>query len=769
MRARAAVLSLSYAFLLRWIWSAQTLQKASAVCTCKNLTICEQSCNATEEIHDFICFGQRIAPDIVDYKCIWNLKPYSTYKLYTQQSCKQREMENQSMISKSFALTKLNMTAYAIAVSEDRKRCTIAKFTGFPSQMIRCDPPNENNVRFKRNQGYLSVTAEWGDKSVKQYYVKYREQNSTLWKQVQSQNTRDCIVGNLTSYMSYEMHIQCVVTTECPQCPLSEVISVPQEFVDAPTIKEINEKPFKTGQRIVIMEWQYVHSEAVENYNVTISKASGELAGVSSYILKTPTMKLILCYSAYIISINAFNRAGLSPPVYRFIEAKENQSALDETFNVNVKSNNSFRLSWNKKLSREYACYSVEWWGSGEKISYESFFVKKPYHDIKTKNVTFQPYKRYHFFLHARPDKDTCNLKNINDSEQTYGRAHAYLLEGIPLTAPGNVSVSNVTQSSFVLTWSPVAEEDLCGFLQGYIIYYGDALGNIKKNITVDPHMNSYKLINLQSRNEYHVQLSAYTAAGQGKRSALTYIKTNPDAIAIGGMLAGVVVGIIALLLAVHVCCRLLHRSKNLLWPSIPNPCNSNAVQKIEGGQELEMFEPLYRQNLEETEEHVSVVEVKKDACCSSKLAFISQDCKKATLTPVTVAEDTLTPQSPTHLSTTDSVSAEAILTDSNKNDSALVPPINTSDSSEDSTANTMVDTSNTRAIDCVPTTVAKPAVVFVSDYTTMELFQQISKAGDQDPPSQTGNSDTVPSNSGQDYIRQALSFAENSQHERCF
>ncbi|KAL6463686.1 hypothetical protein MHYP_G00280770 [Metynnis hypsauchen] len=764
MRARAAVLSLSYGFLLGSVWSAQPLQKASAVCPCKNLINCSKSCNTTEEIHDFICFGERILPDTVDYKCVWNLTmPYSTYNLYTiQRRCKQIELENQSLISKPFTLLKTNMTAYAIAVSEDQKRCTTAKFTGIPLQMIRCDPPNENNVRFKRRQGYLSVTAEWRDKSVKQYYVKYWEQNSTLWKKVQSKNSRDCIVGNLTSYMSYEMQIQCVVTTECPQCPLSEVIHIPQEFVDAPTIKEINEKPFKTGQRIVIVKWQYVHNEAVENYNVTIWKASGELAEVSSYILKTQTMKMILCYSAYLISISAFNRAGSSPPAYGVIEAKKNQSDLNETFNVSLKSNSSFRLSWNKKLSQEYACYSVEWWGSGEKISYESFFVKKPYHNVRTKNVTFQPYKRYHFFLHARPDKDTCNLKNINDSEQTYGRACVYLLEGTPLTAPGNVSVSNVTQSSFVLTWSLVAEEDLRGFLQGYIIYYGDALGNIKKNITVGPHMNSYKLINLQSRNEHHVQLSAFTAAGEGKRSALTYVKTNQDAVAIGGMLAGVVVGIIALLLAVHFCCRLLHRSKNLLWPSIPNPCNSNAVQKIEGGQELELFEPLYRQNLEETEDHVSVVEFKKYACCSSKLTLISQDCKKATLTPVTMAEDTLTPQSPTLLSTTNSVSAEAILTDSNKNDSALVPPIDTSDNREDSTVNTTVDASNTRAVDCVSTTVAKPAVVFVSDYTTMELFQQISKAGVPDSSSQTGDSDTVPSNSGQDYIRQGLSFEEN-------
>ena len=79
---------------------------------------------------------------------------------------------------------------------------------------------------------------------------------------------------------------------------------------------------------IVASCFQYVHSEAVEDYNVNIWKASGELAGVSSYILKTQTMRLILCYTAYTISINAFNRAGSSPPAYKDIEAKENESGM---------------------------------------------------------------------------------------------------------------------------------------------------------------------------------------------------------------------------------------------------------------------------------------------------------------------------------------------------------------------------------------------------------------------------------------------------------
>ncbi|XP_072549102.1 interleukin-6 receptor subunit beta isoform X2 [Salminus brasiliensis] len=763
MRARAAVLRLSYGVLLGWIW---TLPEASAVfdCRCKNLDICQQQCNSTKEFSAFYCFGRRTT-QILDYRCTWSLrKQYSSYNLhiFTQHSgrkpCNQRQLENQSMKTKPFVIESANMTAYAFAVSEDQKNCIFAKFTGSLLKMIHCGPPDKSNVIFTRRHGNLSVTAEWHDNSVKHFYLKYREQNSTLWKEVKSQNSKDCILGNLNSSLSYEIQIQCVVTTDCPQCPLSEVISIPQEFVDTPTITKIILEPFQTGQRKVIVVWQYVHSEAVEGYNITVWKPSGELAGVSSYILRSPTITLILCYSAYNINISAFNRAGASPPAYGVVEVQEDLHAWHGQFNVDVKSPESFNLSWYKNVSLKYACYSVEWWATGEKTSYKSFFKKKEQHDVTTQNGTFKPYKKYHFFLHARPDKDTCNLKNMNNSEWTYGRAQAYLLEGTPHAAPGNLSISNITQSSCVLTWLPVAEEDLRGFLRGYIIYYVDTLDTSEKNITVDPHVNSYELKNLQSRRMYHVQLSAYTAAGEGRRSDFMTLKTNPDAVAIGGMLAAVIVGIVVLLLAVHLCCRLLQRSKNLLWPSIPNPCNSNAVQKIEGGHEL-MMEPLYKQNLEETEEHVTVVEVKKDACCSR--ALISQDYVEDTLIPVAAAaEDNGT-------SLTNSISADAFSIDSEEKDSAPVPPVDT-DSTENRD-NSMADSSNAIATDCVSTAAAKPAMVFVSDYTTMELFQQIAKAGLQDPSSQAGSSETAPSNPGQDYIRQALTYAEDMQHERCF
>ncbi|XP_026881168.2 interleukin-31 receptor subunit alpha isoform X2 [Electrophorus electricus] len=721
--------------------------------------------------------------------------------------------------SDSFSLRpKRNVTIYAIAESDDHKRCIITKFSSSPELMIHCEPPK--NVHFQRSSGQMRVTAEWDNKvsHLERYSLKYKETNTTKWKVVQLQNSKDYVVWNLTSSVSYEMQLQCL-TRECPHCPPGEVIRVPQELLGTPDIKEVPGQShfIHSGQRIVIITWEYVDREAVESYNVTIQKASGEPAVISSYFLQSPTVTLVLCYSAYNISISAFNKAGSSPAAHVLVDDMEDKSDWGVAFNVTMNSNDSFNLSWNSSLSEKYHCYLVEWWEMGEKPKYMSFYQKKSYHEVRTENALFQPYKRYHFLLHVRPYKDTCNLKDANNSEHTYGRTQAYLLEGTPSAAPGNVSIYNITHSSFVITWNPVSEVDLRGFLQGYIIRYINVPDQSGKHVTVEPSVSSYKLLNLKSRTMYSVQLSAYTAAGEGLSNEPLHIDTKPlDSMSMDGMLAGVIGGIITLLLAVHFCCRFLQRSKNWLWPSVPNPCKSNAVQKIDGGQELEMLEPLHWQNLEGTETSVCVVEgteaslcvadrteaslcvadrteaslcvadrteaslcvadrteaslcvadrteaslcvVEFKECPATCPSLTPRDFLKATLIPVIVTEstdDTLIgePTEPHAASTiTDSTANEVFPIDGNTEGSALTPPTDA--------INTM-NTSNTRGTDDVLT--VKPNVPIVSDYTTMELFQQISRIAVQSTVNKIGCSETAPSNP-EDYMHQALTYTEDLQ-----
>ncbi|XP_059402276.1 protein sidekick-1-like isoform X2 [Carassius carassius] len=628
--------------------------------------------------------------------------------------------------------------------------------------MTMCGP--HSKITYKRSSGNLTVLVEWGNESkhIKSFLVKYREFNTTRWKEQQSIDNKKGVLLNLTPSLPYELQTQCVSNKECVHCPLSEVIIVPPELTDAPSIQletqDHHNLSISPGQRKVVVKWEYANSEAVANYSVTVRKVSGEPSNRDSFSTEDSSLTLVLSYSAYNISIRALNSAGSSPVSSIAMEQMDEWRDLFGPFTVNITSNNSFSLSWSSSDSS--VCYSVEWWAKGQIPAFRPFYVKQINKEktVKTESI-FRPYTRYYFFLHVRPYIDTCNMKNVNGSETTGGTAQTYFIEGSPISAPGNVSTLNITQHSSVITWSPVSEEDLRGFLLGYYIYLTE--DNNETSFKVDPSVNSYELQNLESNSVYRVQLSAFTAVGEGKRSDSTHFVTNrPDFTALNSIIAAVVVGIIILLLAVHFSFRLLHRAKKLLWPSIPNPENSNAVQKIEIAYELGILEPLIRQRLEESEgcdsSTVCVIGSKREASPLSSpptTLLLSEDEDSPS-----IPEEIASPDIPTQVPTREPAIKETFPTDLNKTVSILSTSLNEEVTSFES-KDPGETASNPTVSDFIPA--SQPAVVFMSDYTTMEIFQQVTMTGIQGPSIQAVKPELAAVHTGQDYIRQSYCLQE--------
>ncbi|XP_067264454.1 interleukin-12 receptor subunit beta-2 isoform X1 [Chanodichthys erythropterus] len=764
--------SATFYFTLGFIYLCTT-EASTGSCDCQNVNLLKDKCNNTEGVYDLTCFMKHTKSDGV-YICEWkNEGNISTlYALQRKCRCVTVHKKNATAwISDTFDAIGGKLIAYVIANTEDQSRCSYKYFSGNSSQMTRCGPPSKQNVTFKRSSGHLSVEVDWGDERtyIEKFSVKYREFSATMWKEQVSKNNREFIIWNVTS-LSYELQIHCVHNAKCAQCPLSEVIVVPQELTDAPSVKweiqdDILNHLISAGQRKVVVMWEYANSEAVADYNVTVRKVSGEPINQNSFNIKDTSLNLILSHSAYSISVKALNSAGSSPISSIAIEKMDEWRDSFGMLSVNITRNNSFSLSWSSSVSS--VCYSVEWWAKGQIPAFRPFYEKRAHREITdiTESI-FQPYTRYYFFLHTRPDADTCNMKNVNNSEMTYGTAQAYLSEGSPISAPGNVSILNITQHSSVITWSPVSEEDLQGFLLGYYIYYTEDNNEIP--LEVDPSINRFELLNLESNRAYRVQLSAFTAAGEGQRSDFKHFETNPpEFMALSSIIAAVIVGIIILLLAVHLSCRLLHRAKKLMWPSIPNPENSNAVQKIEIAYELGILEPLNRQRLEESEgcdsSTVCVVESKREATPISSPP-ISQTSVKPTILLLSEDEDILdeiTPlDTPIQLPTRESVSTEAFPMDFIKTDLTLSTSVNNDITSLESKDPGLTISNMTRS-DFIQA--SQPAVVFMSDYTTMEIFQQVTMTGIQSPSIQTVNQEFVPVHPEKDYIRQSC-FARNRQ-----
>ncbi|KAJ7988501.1 hypothetical protein DPEC_G00324210 [Dallia pectoralis] len=593
---------------------------------------------------------------------------------------------------------------------------------------VRCGPPL--SVHFNRHSGQLDIQVFWGkeEKVIDSYSLRYKELNRSSWVEspVKSHNRSTLILGNLNSSMTYEVQLQVLANQKCTQCPWSKIFLVQPELTEKPIIQKVKDTPKPKGMRLVIIKWKFAASELSEGYSVTVWR-SGETT-TQTFKTRSPKLRLTLSHSSYHLEIKAVSRVGTSPAALWTIHSRYDKD-LNGKLNVTFNGNMSFTVSWVNGLIQNYSCFSVEWAGSKGKAAHKSFYQDEHNNKVIDVDEPLQLYRRYIFTLHTRPDKDTCNLKSINNSESTYGNIQAYFKEGTPLSAPGNIS-SNVTHSSIVLEWSSVPEEDIRGFLLGYVLYYRETpLGgtDTETNVTIDAASTSYELVDLNSSTLYQVQLSAFTGAGMGVRSSPAYFETKPKAsLFVSGVVAGVVTGVPVLFLLAHLCSKLFERAKKLLWPSIPNPDNSNAIQRLDAVYELKLLDPMNRQKWEEEEgdsRSLRIIDRKEEMSSMSNVYGDSdlclhvntdQDETQGSATSTTDSAKSSSIDLQTSMSVCQTDTATATATESKA-------PRSTSDTLSHTSTDmnqTVSVSNNTVAHEC-------PPLAFLSDYTTMEHFQQ--------------------------------------------
>ncbi|XP_041816671.1 leukemia inhibitory factor receptor [Chelmon rostratus] len=615
---RSSCVSHSHVFILGLILAYDTsfyVQAFPVKCESTDISLKYQHCGIHPDgVHDLDCFGKY---NSFKNTCVWkpgNHASEKTYTLIIQQQiiylpwsknyC-QAYMNITDVSARITIYTKFNMTAEVLE-SVGSTNCTKAVFRGSPKSLLRCGPPEK--VSFSRHSGQLHVNVSWPteEKKLIEYYsVRYKPAGSILWSEspVQSLNRETCVVDNLNSSLLYTVQIQCVNSNKCTQCVWSKAYAVPAELTSQPVIVSLHDADIaeRKGRRQLALTWKFPAEELHDGYYVSIGKASGE-EPCDRISTSQPEIRLILSYSPYHLNISAVNNASTSPAVSLTIPQREDEPGAGAgKLNVTVHSNTSFTIYWEDNLIKTYVCYSVEWMKKGHKAEYMPFYQNtKNYRTLSPLPEPLEPYKRYSIILHTRPDKDTCNMKRVNNSESTYGGTQFYFTEGAPVSAPTNINSYNVTQDSAALQWAAIPEDDIRGFLLGYIIHYAEydhREPSTESNITVDPELNSYELTDLKSGTAYKVQISGFTQAGAGVRSTASLFKTNHQGYS---NLSGVIT-VFAVLMAVLIFgSPLIKRAKVILWPSIPNPGNSNTIQKIEGTCELELLESINTLKVEE-------------------------------------------------------------------------------------------------------------------------------------------------------------------------
>ncbi|KAM9338712.1 leukemia inhibitory factor receptor [Symphorus nematophorus] len=621
----------------------------------------------------------------------------------------------------------VNMTAEVFEHSNSTN-CTKAVFKGSPLSLFRCGPPYK--ASFSRYSGRLAVNVSWPPEDIKtinDYSVRYKALGSQVWNKspVICRIGEMCIVENLNSSLVYTVQIQCVTNDKCSQCVLSEAYTVLSELTTMPVIVSLKDTDIaeKKGRRLLSVTWKCPAKQLHDGYYVTIGKVSEE-ATCERIKTTLPEIRLILSYSAYHLNISAVNNVSTSPTVSRIIQQREDNSSVGAgKLNVTVRGNTSFTIYWKDDLIKNYVCYSVEWMKTGHKAVNKSFYENQNnFRTLSSLPEPLEPYKRYSLTLHTRPNKDTCNMKHINNSESTYGTTKFYFMEGSPVSAPTNISWSNVTQNSVVLQWSPIPEEDIRGFLLGYIIHYTEYhtwRARTERNITVDPELNRYELAELKSGTAYEVQVSGFTQAGAGVRSTASLFKTNYEAYTTLSSFITVFAVVITVLIFGSP---IIKRAKAMLWPSIPNPGKSNTMQKIDGPCELELLESINTLKVEEWDTNSLQIVEKEDEIPASTLP--------STLPLLPASED-------------EEDEAELTCIQRDGQDAAGV-------NSPYITAETFTDIQRTERQ-------TPPPVALTTGYTTIEMFQQGNQPANASvtQESKPEETDLAMVRSGLDYVRQ--------------
>ncbi|XP_075040323.1 leukemia inhibitory factor receptor [Mixophyes fleayi] len=348
--------------------------------------------------------------------------------------------------------------------------------------------------------------------------------------------------------------------------------------------REIMQSP---DGRVITVYWKHLAVKdakgKVTSYNVTWKplKSNGEYqhTQLSADLNRTCINITGSDDRDYEISVQATNSAGSSTPSRITTVQLSSDVQLERT----VGERTGMNITWSPD-SNVTCGYIVKWIPSSH--PQDSDLLWKRYSSDVTsaflRSHDFQAGVRYNVSLYG------CKKKK----HQILKRMTGYSQELTPKVAP-NFTVQETTFSSIVVRWEPIAEDDLCGFLQGYLVYvvkhqnesaYAEILDldhhpeKKIKNIT-DPSVRLLKIEDLQSGTSYQLGLRAYTRGGEGPIKSST-VATKDNAIGlIFAILVPVVVAVVLGIVTSTICYQKREWIKETFYPDIPNPENSKALQ----------------------------------------------------------------------------------------------------------------------------------------------------------------------------------------------
>ncbi|XP_069819192.1 leukemia inhibitory factor receptor [Dendropsophus ebraccatus] len=288
----------------------------------------------------------------------------------------------------------------------------------------------------------------------------------------------------------------------------------------------------------------------------------------------------------YEVYVTAVNSAGSSPPSRITTVVLPSRVKLEKIEGESDGVNLTWSPDWNASCG-----YLVKWFPSCHPLDSSLMWKRFPSNAASgfISSKDFQAGQRYNVSVYGCKD----------DEHQILKEMIVYAQELAPLVAP-NFTVEETTSSSILVKWDAISEENLRGFLQGYLVYvvkqqndsvfsrFQDFVRHTEtklKNIT-DPAVRVLKIEDLRSGTSYTLGLQAYTRGGMGPIKSFSVLTADNALGLILAIIIPIVVAIVLGIVASAFCYQKREWIKETFYPDIPNPENSKALQFPKNGTE---------------------------------------------------------------------------------------------------------------------------------------------------------------------------------------
>ncbi|KAM5257770.1 oncostatin-M-specific receptor subunit beta isoform 2-T6 [Hipposideros larvatus] len=286
---------------------------------------------------------------------------------------------------------------------------------------------------------------------------------------------------------------------------------------------------------------------------------------------------------SYQIHVTANNSAGASPASVIGISRDSGNKKVEERRIQGTKD--GFSLSW-KPQSGDVIGYVVDWCD----------YPQDPSCPLQWKNLgpnttstvissdAFRPGVRYNFRIY---EISTEKIAYLLEKKTGYSQELA------PSNNP-QVTISNLTSHSFILSWKDYSTDSQSGFIQGYYVYLkhtaeqchpgfekavlSDDSVCCKYNID-NAEQKTFVVENVQPESFYEFLVTSYTSVGEGLHDTFTKV-TIPDEYS--HVLIRIIVPMIFCLVLFMVVCYLMSQwMKDKCYPDIPDPYKSSVLSLI--------------------------------------------------------------------------------------------------------------------------------------------------------------------------------------------